>query len=683
MENDTTNIKTTKRRRLEVGTYLAHCICMLLLLAPTVCQGQLQSLDLFTQGHPRALFFRQAESGSSNYNTWEDKYSRLGGIIGKTLDEEIPGRSSNIPAFTRFKREHPEQLVLIHYNGNARDPRDLTPDFFAGHWIYDAGCKVTSNVPAQTGNTVIQVENADLFRTNIGRSNNKNDEICLCELDASGKPDWHRCEQVVLVSKDGGSITVKRAQYGSKPRAFEAGRVWAARHRTEGPWGGRSNLMWFYNFSTECPRNSKGQNLIDVLVDDLARRFRPGGALAAYDGLEFDVLHFKRGGAMDADGDGKMDDGVIGGVNTYGLGVTQFCQRLRTAIGPDKLLMADGYGGGHQRGYGTLNGIESEGFPSGKDPEIKDWSGGLNRLLFWNRNAQTPAFNYINFKYFKGVESPGMNIARLVFAAATLTDAAICGKSAPSSEIWDEWVKGAEDRQYWLGRPCAPPVHLALSRPDLLRGEGKQVTQGFLDRWSGGDVRFQKEGEALKISGTPGRNMGFSFQTPCEGPDLLISFMVRCEPMPEYPVSVGRLLKVEHMMTQSNGEWFPATFYFRDIQSDQLNVEFTMESSQPMWLSDFTVHAHPDAMARVFKNGVVLANPAHHDYTFNLAEVLPQDLPLFRIQGTSKQDQRVNNGQAVGKTITLGQRDAIFLSCGPHARFPVSVSPAMNFRDGP
>ncbi len=48
----------------------------------------------------------------------------LDGIMGKTLDEEVPGtQSPNIPFFTRFKQAHPKQAVLLHLNGNSRDPR--------------------------------------------------------------------------------------------------------------------------------------------------------------------------------------------------------------------------------------------------------------------------------------------------------------------------------------------------------------------------------------------------------------------------------------------------------------------------------------------------------------------------------------------------------------------------------
>ena len=49
------------------------------------------------------------------------------------------------------------------------------------------------------------------------------------------------------------------------------------------------NLMWAYNFSSRCPRDAQGRQCSDILADDLAAEFLPGGRLALFDGVEFDV----------------------------------------------------------------------------------------------------------------------------------------------------------------------------------------------------------------------------------------------------------------------------------------------------------------------------------------------------------------------------------------------------------
>ena len=121
---------------------------------PPVAAAEPLALRVLRDEYPRAYFFRFSESFAANphtsYEAWEACFERLMGIEGKALDEELPGRSRrNIEFFTRFKQRHPDQLVMLHYNGDSRDPRDHTGPFFAGHWLYGAGAHVTADVPAQ------------------------------------------------------------------------------------------------------------------------------------------------------------------------------------------------------------------------------------------------------------------------------------------------------------------------------------------------------------------------------------------------------------------------------------------------------------------------------------------------------------------------------------------------------
>ena len=106
----------------------------------------LEKLRVLSDGYPRVFFFRQVEGMAARrgtpYEQWEKTFDRLMGITGKALDEEIPGRSiKNIDFFTRFKQRHPDKLVLLHFNGNARDPRYEADRFFAGHWIFCSAFK--------------------------------------------------------------------------------------------------------------------------------------------------------------------------------------------------------------------------------------------------------------------------------------------------------------------------------------------------------------------------------------------------------------------------------------------------------------------------------------------------------------------------------------------------------------
>ena len=523
-------------------------------------------------GWPRAFFFRAAEgiaaSGRLPYARWEATFARLMGIEGKVLDEEVPGRSThNVEYFTRFKRDHPDQLVLLHHNGNARDPRYQREAFFAGHWIYYNGAKVLDDVPAEKGITEVRVENAMLFRTGIGRFRRDNEDVGLCALGPAGRCDWSRAEQTQLVSVDAkrGVIRLRRGCYGTRPRAFEAGKSYAAAHVTEGPWGRRSHLMWFYNYSTRSPRDAKGRCCGQVLADDVARRFAPGGELASFDGVEFDVLFHElprpRGPrGADCDADGKPDAGRFDGMNTYGFGVIDFARRLRAKL-PDKLLLADGHGTRHQRAFGLFNGIESEGWPDLRDVALRDFSGGMNRHLFWARHGRPPAWSYINHKFNEPTSQPGVtrrpetpwSTHRLVFAAGVFTDSAICFAFEPPRErgerfgIWDELWMGQAKRPGWLGKPVGPAVRLATKRTDLLAGKGLTSRANAPFGWQGQNVRLQSsQGELLAQAAQAGqKDLRFRLtRIPCDGPDLFVSVTMHGQPRAGYPPEMARLVHV-------------------------------------------------------------------------------------------------------------------------------------------
>ena len=176
---------------------------LLIVLMPMVAgSGRLDNLQTLEDKYPRVFFFRQAEGlaaqTNNTYANWDRTFSRLMGIEGKILDEEVIGREIRNPEFfTQFKKDHPRQVVLLHFNGNARDPRWGTKRFFAGHWIYYNGAQILRDVPAKSGETTIHVKNVALFRAGTGRYRDRNEDIGLCELGPDGKPNWHKSEQVL------------------------------------------------------------------------------------------------------------------------------------------------------------------------------------------------------------------------------------------------------------------------------------------------------------------------------------------------------------------------------------------------------------------------------------------------------------------------------------------------------
>lgn len=652
---------------------------------PTPPPTRLGALKILNADYPRAYFFRIAESFAANervdYVQWERAFNRLFGIEGKALDEEVPGRSKrNIEFFTRFKQQQPDQLVLLHYNGNARDPNQPGEKFFDGHWLYFNGAKILADVPAETGETEIRVANAALFRVNIGRYQNANEDIGLCELDAQGKPNWRASEQVELIAVDArrNTIRVRRGAYGTTPRAFSANRAYAAAHCAEGPWGEKSHLLWLYNYAPTCPRDANGKTCTDILVGDLAEKFLPGGALEKFDGVQFDVLWNAltgniRSRAPDVDADGNADVGVLDGVNVYGNGVVEFCRKLRERLGEDRLILADGWNARNQRAFGILNGIEAEGWPSLSDARVDDWSGGINRQTFWVAHARAPRFSYINHKFNIGegdfnnkTEFPYAT-HRLVFAGAVFTDSAICYSLLPPAEkndlvgIWDELWMGQAQRIGWLGKPLAPAVHLAERQTDLL---AKLSPPELRARFQGAGMSITLEGDALKIAANdPNATvLRFALTLPTNGADLVVVFAARAAS------DIARLAQINFNRDEASPFWInPNAFKFYhyrgDVRGDAVELHFEIEGGAPVWLSRIAAYAYPDAMYREFENGLVIANPSLRAFTFDLPALFPNK-NFRRLRGSALQDPKTNDGSVVSGAVALGARDALFLTHG-------------------
>ena len=531
-------------------------------------EPSLSGLTLLGPDYPRVFFFRSAESApyrnGMTYERWEGEYDRLMGIMGKCLDEEVLNRERlNADWFSRFKRDNPKQAVLLHFNGNARDPLHASTDYFPGHWTYRAAVQIVADVPAEPGESLVRVGDARDFNTETGRYHTSNDDIALFGLTSDGTHDWAHCEQVQLVAVDtkANTIRVKRGCYGTKPLAFKAGQARAAAHMTEGPWGKTNHLLWFYNFTTHCPEDAEGKTCADRLVDDLGGWFGKGGKLEAFDGLEFDVMFNETHG--DTDGDGVNDDGVIGGVNQYGIGMVGFARQLRERLGKDRIIQGDGAlgpgGVRSQRAFGILNGIESEGWPNLDDWAFDDWSGGLNRLAFWRANAFPPAFSYINHKWVEPVAGkPGEHKDaevpfarhRLAFAAAQFTDSMICYALQPPHEakgrigIWDEFVCGTEGRLGWLGKPLGSAVRLAAATPDTL---GTRSGDALAQRITGAaTARSGERGVVVSAVDPAATELTFTIRdVPVTGSDLTVFATLQGEPRKGYPVEMARYAEVE------------------------------------------------------------------------------------------------------------------------------------------
>lgn len=685
-------------------------------------EGSLRGLEIFRQGYPRGLFFRQAEvearRGKLSYEEWEKRYLPLNGIVGKVLDEanEYAGKYDNLTFFLRYKENNPSKAVLLHYHGAGRRATDTITDFFAGHWLYYAGTNLTQQISASSSETILHVTDTSVF--SLDRVQGVSDDIAISRVGDDGKPDWESAEQVKLeeIDAENNTITVERGAYGTEPRYFPENSYLAA-HVLTAPYPSydgtpeRNVSLWSYNFSTGGPRDARGRNGGDALVDYLAGKLGSGGPLASLDGIVFDVFSFGvRNGHpivdVDADTDGVADGGMTDGIDVVGLGTIEFVEALRERL-PDKIIMADGQKPDKlQRGFGYLNGIESEGFPDIDDVELDHLSRGMNIFNFWKENSSAPSTNYMSFKYVdresgeprNTFEEPTLSEdqsypkLRLALASAQFTDALFTYPQdwAPPETLWeredimvqvfDELWQGVEQNPNWLGMPLDAAVYLAAESPDLLSGRGESWPQDFIESMGSEEVVFTRDASpgiivepASSDTDAPVLEKEMSFTLPeihVPGEELFVSLRLRVDPLEGYPASIGRRVNVTatpdgetdratEEFTWASENPFTATFYFQDVGPGPVELSFKVEGDRPVFFEKLSAHSARGAMYREFENGAVFANPSTHPYTFDLIRLFP-GASFRRLESSENQDTQANDGQPLGEELTLGPRDGLF-----------------------
>ncbi|HYW81418.1 MAG TPA: hypothetical protein VE890_17670, partial [Thermoguttaceae bacterium] len=116
---------------------------------------------------------------------------------------------------------------------------------------------------------------------------------------------------------------------------------------------------------------------------------------------------------------------------------------------------------------------------------------------------------------------------------------------------------------------------------------------------------------------------------------------------------------ISHMSWLGTKE-FTSGFYFSDVRSDSVDLEFIVEGNEPIELSAIGIYRHPDAIFREFEHGLVLANPSPRSYTFDLSRLTP-GRKFRHLKGSSQQDPNVNDGSPVDGRVTLGPKEGLFL----------------------
>lgn len=668
------------------------------LIAATLSSSALDNLEILDGNYPRAGYFRVAENTirdeydgvEESYEEWRDLFSDLSGIMGKTEYEELVKNNPYeqiLDWFQRYKQDFPNKYVVVHFNGRGRVPNYRLGEYFAGHWLHFEGCDVLSDLPAESDSSWeeevwVQVEDTSCFKLDNGRQNNRPDDVTLVRRNPDGSLDWSYAEEVRLqdIDTEGGRILIKRSMFNTTSLSFSSTNTYAAAHIMGGPWGDTFNMVWYGNFSTECPRDAQGRTYADVLCDELAGNFEPGGRWALFDGVEFDVMqgepgtgyhpsHRAEGHLADVDGDGIQDDGIVDGVQSYGLGVYEFLHDLRDAVGTNRIIAADGRAANAQKvGGGVLNGVEMEGMPAQEPTGFVDWSTPLNMLDFWKPETQTPRFNYGAVRYNKARELSEEELFRyyrLSLAAASFTDGFIMAMSSTTNRLTPalDLTIGREGSAIgWLGAPTGERVHLASQSADELQERGNPVSPDiFLS--DNPDMPWLKPNPsnfpaAMQINASgnlevapAGTEESFQFKiknVPYSNEEVFIEMRIRSKgAIPGYPADYNRYItaqvdgittKAKTLSAYFNSEWQVFRFYFANTVDlvedtdvvfnpsgeDRLDIEFTVWGpSTPVEISRVTVHDAPEVVYRSFERGAIVANLSESSVDFDLSEASP------------------------------------------------------------
>ncbi|WP_162051072.1 MULTISPECIES: hypothetical protein [unclassified Lentimonas] len=598
-------------------------------------------------------------------------------IMGKAQDEERTGGTNNVQmGYERLKQAYPEKALLLHFNGrNRRVEYEATGgQFYPGHWVYQLPSPCMNAIAATDEVTAIQLEDVSPYINAKGKLIPKM-EFCLYAVE-DGRRDFAQGEYVFAVGVDVATNTlmVSRAEHGSTPRAFSAGKVELARALTH---AGR----WHYNYSPICPKDKLGRNCNEALIDELATLFESDGALKHFDGIIFDAATVDApntafDGQVDLDMDGVVDpSGFIDGVYQPLVGYAEFSRQLRERMGDGFLILGDSRTPGHHRSFVYYNGIESEGWPAKKDLlYAKQWSTGIARHQFVDSHLAKPSLHHFHAQ----IDQP--NLKRLFQVAAASLGAGFTTKYHSligTDEVvgyTDEMCRGtALDFSGWLGKPIGEMVRLADAASDNLMDP--QLS----------NLSFTPSSAVTEtdITGLPTSVLRIEdIQNP--GNELYFKVKLKADPLKGYPDVIPRvcwmtvtargqprqrhervLLKelekspcanTQELYVDQDGESYGV--YFRWLNTDQVDLEFNIEGHEIAVLESIEAYKAPDVIYREFENGIVIGNPSLNEVVFDLKQHFPGQ-SFRKMNGYI--DPIYNDGAVIGPKLALPALDGIFL----------------------
>ena len=343
---------------------------------------------------------------------------------------------------------------------------------------------------------------------------------------------------------------------------------------------------------------------------------------------------------MDANGDGVADGAYADGVDTYLMGQVDFTSRLRTALGPTRVLAVDG--SGRQRpDASAVGGIEEEGFPRADDPNLARWSTGLCALNYWTSKGAGRRLSYPLAKTDRAASDPvSFSRFRVALGAALLSGSQFAYWDEPGGSsldglrmppdsgifknaftVWDELVGGVDATPGWLGMPISQALYVADDSPDLLAGKGCRLPSAWVSRISTTRVTLTRlNPAALRLD--PVDDGGFSLRfvvNQFPGGDLVVALDAAVDADCSLPATIGRPVaiymasggvRVVHNYTISS-PYFPLRSYAQALPAGPVTVNISFAGGvTSSYLRNIRVYAAADTAYRLFEGGAVFVNPS-------------------------------------------------------------------------
>jgi hypothetical protein len=649
------------------------------------------SFKLPEAGYPWTLSYRQNEIDGSN--------AAVRPVIARN-DIAVLTRTQTLQEdLQSLVTANAAQVRILRLIADARPKGDRR--VYPGHWLLYNGTTVTSDMVAVDGVALVGVTDTTVFSSLNGDYGA--DDVIIYALGPDDKPDWSKTEEATVIRVDARNktVTIRRAQYGTRAHEFDAGRSVMAVHAPRT----KDDSMWLVNLSRVSPTgpNGKGaESMARLIVEDI-RAFRWDISGIYLDQLPFEVYrgssNLRRG--PDVDNDRKVDFGYTtspdtGTMSSWGLGTLDLLRYLRDGtkdsegLGKNTGIWVSTDPGSPTRAVPFINGVALEDADSALAAafsgtrecfEYVTANAGVSPRLSWAMvRTPTQAFSRKDKKAPQS-NSPyrlGLGMA-LVQASASGYSSSATGNSLAQgfdkSYYLDEYNAGKEARPHFLGPALGPSVPLSgtLAKDDLFAGTQKSAGSYSVSRGDATVIlssQARQSSAAIEVQSTTQSTIDTSGSLDLK-PDSAYSVVFWSRARNNYSMVDSGYAGVPSVLTVSvsgsklpaqsvyaTSEWSQHTITFYTGKTPVKNARISIRTHDPgvFWISDMELReGTSDIRYRIFGGGLVITNGTHSNIDVDVDQMTP-GMKFHFIDGT--QDSQVNNGRQTGATLTVPAMDS-------------------------